>query len=1835
MSDNVINYSIESNDVEAAIDRLNRVLARNGDALSHLSSMSAEYSSELDTVVYKMNAVTAAGKRMYTEMTKSNGQMFRVPNATKSKTIFDLGRSPNQIKKENDAAFARIMAQHEADQKRMSQLDQAANVQRLKNLLAMTASTEKAKRQELMAEIRAVEETQRLYNQQREQYIKNQNKMAEAGQKTNVQILKSFIATAEARRGMEDANARQSAAVSRRAALDEAANQRLITAARREAANDAMRLAQMANRAQGQIAREAAAAERQRIATQRTQAMSLAGGNLQAGIALGLNDAQLSQMQRSFAQANTHALAFSRRQQQSAQFWALSWDFWSRYVSTRVLNSVSYSFINAARQSVLSSIEIQKSISLVRTIGDKSLNFGTWTSSIRKLSDEFGIAMKDVSAGVYETISNQVADGAEAINFMSKSLQFAATTGSTAQQSMDLLSSVLNAFSLKATEATSVSASLFKTIDLGRVKAAEMADTYGRIAPMASRLGLSYQDLNASIATGTISGIKFNVASTEILNIMNKLLKPTKEMTKLYHEWGFETGQDVVAAKGWSGTLQALNATIKEHGLAYGSKLFNDIRAIRGIMNLTRDDMKAFNTTWEEFNGLNKNGETPLETYFKAVQTSFESPGKMLEMELNRFKNMITNDLGTPITEFSIKFIKNWGGIENVIKTAAEGLYSIAKLILSIKLANSGWELSTNLLTNATGRHTAALETRQIALSRDLALIEQQQLAGNITIAQIQRQIIAQTELSVVANNLAVAQERAAIAGSRLAAVGRTVAAFIAIEVVARIVSKVLEEQIDKINELVLVENVYSTEAINNSIKRMRAFDIENQARNKNLEEEKKAILTTFADMDKANLTGLDAIKTKLDAALIKPLDYVIKGLEQRINLLRKAMDKYVDNIKKSESETTKILSGEEQRSKILDMIDNIGKVDEKWNKARQSLALYQKMQNGNLVANRQPKETQDFFKQYALLTQYRRMTSQSADKAYAEGDVERGRRYTQEALALADKMNSYGWTLNEVYAERRGLLERQLTLEAAYKQTQVDQANAQQDSIDKVTKSMDNLTAKRAEYAALIKKTGSKEAPPALEIKKEIERIQKDVQAELTGLGKFDVKAIVQAGFDPEKFGQELFDNNVNLSKAIFENTKFESFSKTLTDDFGKQLTKYDEIIGLQKENNKISSAKTSYQTAYNEMTRQLQDTAGRVPDVENRKIEASKNVDSLLGEFKPETFTKLMPQEKDRKYMSYLEKTIRDEFAKGYNYEQFDPRMIDSLAQTGIISKVPKNTKLFQIDEEGFKKVLGQIMTSPNNTVALEAARNLATAMGGDRGPDKQITKIVDAAVEFRKANKTGEDLTKSLDSLNLEIKELNRKFQEKPLDNPVVQAAAASMNDGYISKNGKVTRIADDDNVLAFRNYTAFGKMISQYLKPSGKSKFDDVFMKTNGTCYNLKELPLAVLRMLGLNREQAYNRGKNYAVPVGTLQNILSKNGLNYFKDGFHVGGKVEATGYTMLPLPTGMEKGKVKQKTELITKSRENMREWDAIANATSEKPSARMGKSNTALSKYFWNQRQAQSGRGGEIDSTVANYYIDQADQARNVRSKPINARGITSGVWGGLDPSTEASNAAKAAYNAKFNVWQAKYSANLLGDKWGTVIDSSKTTLPSGMTEWQPGYAAGQVGTVGYSKDGKQIILKNIQKPNYTKGPRGELRPTAPVKDRFNILGQDFSIEEIKEAVKLKTLDSDIIYRMKQLLATMGESINDGVILKNGKVIRTSQDDNIYATKNDLSLTRPDYAGLKQQSARSGSNNPAINLNGNLEANLHISGRQLAKEIVPFMVDDSKKGRNSLMVAK
>lgn len=215
------------------------------------------------------------------------------------------------------------------------------------------------------------------------------------------------------------------------------------------------------------------------------------------------------------------------------------------------------------------------------------------SDAMLKLSTETGTPLKDLTDGLYQTVS-ALGDSADTVERMRVVTKAAEAGLSTTTESLNLLSAVTKGYGdTSATALKKASDLSFVTVKLGQTTFPELASSMGRVIPLASALNVSQEELFATFAT--LTGVTGSAAevSTQLRGAIQALMAPTGDMKKVMQAAGFASGQAMIQQLGLVGALSKLMASTGGN-TEQMKKLFPSIEAMPAIMQLTGKGAQKF-----------------------------------------------------------------------------------------------------------------------------------------------------------------------------------------------------------------------------------------------------------------------------------------------------------------------------------------------------------------------------------------------------------------------------------------------------------------------------------------------------------------------------------------------------------------------------------------------------------------------------------------------------------------------------------------------------------------------------------------------------------------------------------------------------------------------------------------------------------------------------------------------------------------------------------------------------------------------------------------------------------------------------------------------------------------------------------------------------------------------------------------------------------------------------------------------------------------------------------------------------------------------------------------
>jgi len=415
----------------------------------------------------------------------------------------------------------------------------------------------------------------------------------------------------------------------------------------------------------------------------------------------------------------------------------ITWGTMLRVVQTQIIVRGLAALNRALREGVQESITFRIKLAEIQTIG-RSLGMSTsqLSSEVLDLAAALGKSQEDVAEGLYQTLSNQVVKASEATGFLIEAEKLSVVTAAETKDAVNALSSVMNSYGMAASEAGHVSDTLFKTVELGRLRLADMASIIGRVTPMTAKMGIAWEEVAASIAVMTRQGVRADTAITQLRAVVQKILKPTKEMKRLFHEWGVRDGKEAIQTfGGLTGVLKKLS---QETGGSSSemARYFRRVRAIVGVMGIMSSEGDLVAKTMEEIKNSTGAASEAFKEFEKMdafqIKKSYQELKNAILEVATAFQPLISATLqATAAFADNIKMASIWArgelqarAYEKAVKDAFENIEKASK-----KAAKSQAQDFTKI-DNASRRYLNALQKQWFQVNESIARDTQVALNG-------------------------------------------------------------------------------------------------------------------------------------------------------------------------------------------------------------------------------------------------------------------------------------------------------------------------------------------------------------------------------------------------------------------------------------------------------------------------------------------------------------------------------------------------------------------------------------------------------------------------------------------------------------------------------------------------------------------------------------------------------------------------------------------------------------------------------------------------------------------------------------------------------------------------------------------------------------------------------------------------------------------------------------------------------------------------------------------------------------------------------------------------
>lgn len=301
----------------------------------------------------------------------------------------------------------------------------------------------------------------------------------------------------------------------------------------------------------------------------------------------------------------------------------------------------------------------------VYTIADKSVvPVDKMRQAILNLSNQTGISATDIANNVYDAISAGQKTG-DAVNFVRESTELATAGFATAGQTLDVLTSIYNAYGQTAKDVTKDSDILIATQNIGKTTVGQLSQNIGLLIPVAKESGVQLNQVGAGLALMTKQGIQTSEAITNYKAMLSELNKTGSKSDKILRKITGESFEELIKkGKTVGDILNILNEYAKKNNMKLGD-MFGNIRSVTGALALAGNGGKDFNEILKQMNNSTGSTKKAFDEMSNTTQYNFKKA-------INQAKNALIGfgDVMAPFISLASQFISKISNAFNSMSVA-------------------------------------------------------------------------------------------------------------------------------------------------------------------------------------------------------------------------------------------------------------------------------------------------------------------------------------------------------------------------------------------------------------------------------------------------------------------------------------------------------------------------------------------------------------------------------------------------------------------------------------------------------------------------------------------------------------------------------------------------------------------------------------------------------------------------------------------------------------------------------------------------------------------------------------------------------------------------------------------------------------------------------------------------------------------------------------------------------------------------------------------------------------------------------------------------------------
>lgn len=376
------------------------------------------------------------------------------------------------------------------------------------------------------------------------------------------------------------------------------------------------------------------------------------------------------------------------------------------------LNEIKNGFFDCSEAAA----QFETSTAMVATIADTSQkSLSSISKEVRTYSNETGEAASDMAEATYQAISASV-NTADAAAFAGTATKLAVGGFTSATTAVDVLTTAINSYGLAASDATQLSDYLITTQNLGKTSVDQLAQSVGKVIPLASAYNVQMDNLSSAYAVLTANGIATAESGTYLKSMLSELGDTGSDVSEvLLNSTGKTFAQLMEQGYSLGDVMSMLGDAVDGDSTAFNA-LWSSTEAGIGALSL-------FNAGADKYNSVLDSMRTSAGATEKAYSTMADTTDKSKQRMENAFNNLkisVGDVLNPALTQVYEGFTGVFAGMSDFVDEYPAVVAAISAIAVGVggfTGALAAYNLATTAAKFVTEAFTATLAANPYVLA--------------------------------------------------------------------------------------------------------------------------------------------------------------------------------------------------------------------------------------------------------------------------------------------------------------------------------------------------------------------------------------------------------------------------------------------------------------------------------------------------------------------------------------------------------------------------------------------------------------------------------------------------------------------------------------------------------------------------------------------------------------------------------------------------------------------------------------------------------------------------------------------------------------------------------------------------------------------------------------------------------------------------------------------------------------------------------------------------------------------------------------------------------------